>query len=715
MTTTVSDNRTELDDADVDDWTGTDGLDTSAPTPVEASGCLGLVVSTETQEAYDAITSDDWSAGGTFSAWGRAYGAMDTTTAGGIQMIIGDGTDRNGYHVGGSDKTAFRHFDGPVEWANFVVDPANLPTDVTNFAGTEANLTLTAVTQVGMAFKTLAKSVGGSRNCHIDIMRWADLGVGIEFTGGTTSGAAGNMSEAAVLDRATTTGAAYATVHELAAGVYGIQANIDLGDSASASDQYWTESNVTYAWEDRGLSDRNYYRFNLTGSSTATNCEYSFTASTFTVPSGAYARFDGNGADIDVCNIISCTFIGWNVGIVGSDDTGDDWTGCSYIGCGALEVTGCDHTGSTFSGGLEAALTESQDETSYDDTATEGSFDAGTGYSASDTITLDNGALITVDTLSGSAVATFTVTTSAGYPANVAQQLIQASTSGTGTGFALWPRSANLTEGGSIFYNLAVDPDGELDDCSFTKGTDATHAIVFGASIPISITLRGIDFSGYNASDEQTDSTLHFLDTSGTITVNLISCTGNISTKSEGATINTVVSPVDTKFTVQDEMDGVVENARVFVETADNGGGTGFPYQAGVTTLTQATGTATLTASAVHGLTTGDQVVVRGAQPDGYNKVATITVTSTTVFQYAVDSGLSSPATSTPVFSYVPVHGLTNSLGVIQSTKSWPTSQALKGWARLSTDGTNYYAQANISVSDASGGTDQLITLPYDQ
>ena len=162
-------------------------------------------------------------------------------------------------------------------------------------------------------------------------------------------------------------------------------------------------------------------------------------------------------------------------------------------------------------------------------------------------------------------------------------------------------------------------------------------------------------------------------------------------------------------------MDIVLENARVFAETADNGGGSGFPFEAGVTTLTQTTGTATLTASAVHGLVTGDQVVVRGAQPDGYNKVATVTVTSTTVFTYTVDSGLSTPATGTPVFSYVPVHGLTSTLGVIQSSRVWPASQGLKGWARLSTDGTNFYSQANIAVADASGGTDQLITLPYDQ
>ncbi len=634
---------------------------------------------------------------------------MDTETNGGIMMVVGDGTDRDGWHVGGSDKTGFRHLDGPVEWANFVLDPLSLPTGSTNFAGTAGQVTFSTVTQVGVAFKTLAKSVGGSRNCHVDILRWADLGVGITLRGGTTSGAAGNMSEGSTEDRNTGSNRAHGVVHELASGVYGIQGNVIIGDSGNTSDQYWTETNVTYAWEDRGLSDVNYYQFSLIGNSTATNCNVSFTASTFTVPSGAYMRFDGNGADLDVVTMNGCTFIGVNVGIVGSDDTGDNWTNCSYIDCGVLEVNGCDHTGSTFSGGLEAALVESQDETSYDDTTTEGTWNGGSGYAATDTITLDNGALITVDTVSTGVVATFTVTTSEGYPANEGQLLSQASTSGSGTGFTLTPRSANLAEGGSIFYDLSADPDGELDDCTFTKGTDATHAIVFGPNISSPMTLRGHSYSGYNASNGQTDSTLHFLDTTGTITVNIID--GDTpSYKTEGATINLVVSPVTTKITCRDQDGNLLENVRVFLETADNGGGSGLPYQASVSTLTQTAGTATLTASAAHGLATGDYVVVRGAGDELYNKVAQITVTSTTVFTYTVDTGASASAGGTPVFSYCPLSGLTDSNGVIQSSKSWPASQSLSGWARKSTSAP-YYQQSTISIADASGGTDLLVLM----
>lgn len=629
MTTTFTDQRALLDDADTDDWTGTDGLDTSAPTPVEASGCLGLIVSTETQEAYDTITSDDWSAGGTFFAWGRAYGAMDTLSAGGIQMIIGDGTNREGYHVGGSDVTGFRHFDGPVEWACFVMDPANKPASSTNFAGSEASLDESAVTQVGMAFKTLAKSVGGSRNCHIDIMRWADIGVGVTFTGGTTSGAAGSMSEAAVLDRAITTLAALGIVHELASGVFGIQGNIILGDSTSSSDQYWEESNATYAWEDRGLSTDNYYRFALIGSSTATNCEFSFTACTFVVPSAASASFDGNGADITVANLLGCTLIGFDQGIETSDDTGDDWTNCSYIANASVTTNGCDLSGSSLSQYVGAANTS------------------------------------------------------------------------------------------MLIHNIDVDPNGKLDNLTFTKtsGT-AHHAIEFGTAISdaADFTLTGCDFgTDFSATEDGSvgDETFHFKDTTGSITLNLVGCSGNKGYRTEGVTVTIVDAPVTTQITVTDaETPPVaISGARVFLEASD---GTGpLPYQESVS-ITQTAGTATVTHTA-HGIPDGTNVVIRGATQNGYNKVGIITVNNANEYTYAVDSGTVSPATGSPVASGVLISGTTNGSGIITDVRTLASDQPFTGTVRKSS-GSPYYQPSRINdTTDSVNGKSVTVALLSDE
>jgi hypothetical protein len=588
MTTTITDQRLELDDADVDDWTGTDGIDSSAPDPVEASSSLGLVVSTETQEAYDTVTSDDWSAGGSFYVWGRAYGAMDTLQNGGVQLVVGDGTDRDGWHVGGSDVTGFRHFEGPVEWANFVIDPANLPQYSTNFAGTLGAVTFTAVTQFGIAFKTLAKSVGGSRNCHVDICRWADIGVGITIRGGTTSGAAGNMAEAAAADRSTSSGAAHGIVHELAAGVYGIQGNIKLGDSASANDQYWTESNVTYAWEDRGLSIDNYYRFEIVGRTTQ-QIEYSFTSAIFTVPQAASASFDANDANLDVVTMAACSWIGFDRGIETSQDTGDDWTFGIYISNGPVVYNGCDMTDSSFSS-LVVPIIDAQDETSYDNSpTTEGTFSGGVGYAVGDIIWLTDGSKITVDTLSGSAVLTFTV--EAGYGGSVLAEpsvaLTQDRTDGSGAGFTLTPDVDNFGEFAALEYDTASDPDGKLDNMTFTMGAVDSHAIDFGTNVDsslVSITLRGIAFNSYDgANDDVKGSTVRFLATTGSLTLNLIDCTvdgvspvasgggKNFSVDdAAGITVTVVVQPVTLQVTVKDKNTlAVIQNVQTSIHTND--------------------------------------------------------------------------------------------------------------------------------------------------
>lgn len=261
----------------------------------------------------------------------------------------------------------------------------------------------------------------------------------------------------------------------------------------------------------------------------------------------------------------------------------------------------------------------------------------------------------------------------------------------------------------------------ELDNCTFSQGTNAHHAIRFGTSVAHDITLTGIEFTGFSSTDDVNGSTLRFDATSGSINVNLIDCTvdGNPATTSNvgvddaaGITVTLVVNPVTTKVTTLDVDGNAIASARVLLETSDNGGGSGFPYQASVS-IVQAAGTATVTHTA-HGLDTNDYVVIRGASPQGYNKVAQITVTGVNTYTYTVDSGLSSPATGTPVSSYVGLYGTTSSTGVVQASKTWPAAQGLKGWARKSSN-SPYYKQSALSVSDASGGSDITALMLLDE
>lgn len=206
--------------------------------------------------------------------------------------------------------------------------------------------------------------------------------------------------------------------------------------------------------------------------------------------------------------------------------------------------------------------------------------------------------------------------------------------------------------------------------------------------------LRNIQFSG-NTKDVRVD-----FPAGATININVLegSDTPTIDNVN-GSTVNVILAPVTFSINVKDPDGNNISGARVLAETAAAGT---FPYQASVS-ITSSAGTATVTHTA-HGLKTNDFVVIRGAQPDDYNKQAQITVTGANTYTYSVTSGISSPATGTPVSSFAPVSGTTDASGNISDTRTWLSSQAIKGWVRKSTSAP-YYRQFSFTgtVNSASG------------
>lgn len=231
----------------------------------------------------------------------------------------------------------------------------------------------------------------------------------------------------------------------------------------------------------------------------------------------------------------------------------------------------------------------------------------------------------------------------------------------------------------ALIWNDAANPSGKLDDMNFTMGTALTHAIEFGTSSSTTINLDNVSFSGYGA-DASTSAALYFPDrgTDTVWTINLSNMTTPTYKKvRSGDTVN-FVQAVTIKFTAKDADGVAIENARVFVE-ADTGGN--LPSDASVT-ITQSAGTATVTHTA-HGLETGDQVTIRGANQDEYNKVATITVTGTNAYTYTVDSGATSPATGTITATALILTGLTNASGIVQDTGfNYTADQPIRGVVR---------------------------------
>jgi len=194
----------------------------------------------------------------------------------------------------------------------------------------------------------------------------------------------------------------------------------------------------------------------------------------------------------------------------------------------------------------------------------------------------------------------------------------------------------------------------------------------------------------------------------GAVTINVINGATTPSVRN-GATATTTVNAgvVSTAVNVKDQAGANIINARVVVETAAAGGE---PYQDSIS-ITSAAGVATATHTG-HGMATNDWMVIRGASPASYSKVAQITVTGANTYTYAVTSGIASPATGTPVASFVPLYGLTDASGNITASRTWGASQAVSGYARKSTV-TPFYKTSNFAgtVSNTLGFSANITLL----
>lgn len=106
---------------------------------------------------------------------------------------------------------------------------------------------------------------------------------------------------------------------------------------------------------------------------------------------------------------------------------------------------------------------------------------------------------------------------------------------------------------------------------------------------------------------------------------------------------------------------GTATTAIAAATNIQSSGGENYKTQAGgtiaaqtvaISSLTRSGSTVTATAEAAHNLGTGMTVTISGANQTDYNGAQTITVTSTTIFQYTIDATPATPATGTIIGSY---------------------------------------------------------------
>jgi len=240
-------------------------------------------------------------------------------------------------------------------------------------------------------------------------------------------------------------------------------------------------------------------------------------------------------------------------------------------------------------------------------------------------------------------------------------------------------------------WNVATDPDGYLDNMTFSKGTNAHHAIGFGTSCPTTMTLRELIFSGFHADNGNNASALYFADkgTNTTWTINLVGCTGTITYKKarSGDTVNFVIDPSTFSVTVKNiDTGAVILGARVLAYVTS---GVNFPYQASVTITSS--GTTATVAHTAHGLASNDNILISGAVPDTYNGAFTITVTGVDAYTYTLPATATSPATGTITATMVLINSATGVSGILSDSRTYPTAdQPVTGWVRKATYGPSF-------------------------
>lgn len=228
MTVTVDDSNVNIIDG-ADSTTGWTGSAIALTTTFqrEDTGNLGDQASEGFEDPYFTFTSADFS-GRTIFCWMRS-GNPDTEANDGFGIILGDGTVRTSYSVGGSDN--YGHF--ALGWSSFRLDLASLPTGFRDLVST-APPTLTTIVDIGVSMSYITKAAGNADNVFWDQMTWVANGNPMLLIQGGTTGARGTFAEIVVLDIATTSGDAYGCIRELVgAKAYELFFGIEYGHATA--------------------------------------------------------------------------------------------------------------------------------------------------------------------------------------------------------------------------------------------------------------------------------------------------------------------------------------------------------------------------------------------------------------------------------------------------------------------------------------------------
>lgn len=197
-------------------------------------------------------------------AWMIIYGAPDTQANGGLNIVLGDGTNRIAFAVAGSDNTPFRYSTARALWYCLVLDTDNIPSVTNAIAGSLGSLDYSSITEVGIACANKASVITGV-NLGMDIARYgAD---GFTITGGS-GGAGDNFQELADAETFAT-GEGFGLFAELFTDSFEAHGPLTFGDDSGTLSLDFLANNQQVLFRDRGFGvGRN--AINVVGNGTGT-------------------------------------------------------------------------------------------------------------------------------------------------------------------------------------------------------------------------------------------------------------------------------------------------------------------------------------------------------------------------------------------------------------------------------------------------------------
>lgn len=268
-----------------------------------------------------------------------------TEALGGIQVVVGDGTNRIGYHVGGVDNIGLVLYGAYVAYR---LDLSNVPTTFTTYAGSEASLNLSSITELGYGTIHAVTARGSVNNAFFDVIRASNPATTYDFRiDGGGVGTEVSMSDIYTADYSTANG--WGIVNRDFGTQYSIQANIEWGDPSANS--YFKESGSQLFFKGAGIGTGR-HKQRIVGGNGFTN-SFELDNCTF-VSSGEPAIFDFSDTNHNICKISDTSFINFGAVTFPAQSAGNrTLTNVTFSNCGQIDFDGIDATGCKIIGTID--------------------------------------------------------------------------------------------------------------------------------------------------------------------------------------------------------------------------------------------------------------------------------------------------------------------------------------------------------------------------